>query len=79
MLRKATDADLIGKTIKSIDATSANVLKLTFSDDSTLELWAEDAVSTQYGNIPGIFVEDYVTGVECTSACTHPVSGHHRV
>lgn len=69
MLRKATTADLIGKTIKNIDATSANVLKLIFSDDSTLELWAEDAVSTQYGNIPGIFVEDHVYPGVCVRAC----------
>lgn len=62
MLRKIVPADLNGKTIKSCDATSANVLKLTFTDDSTLELWAEDVVNTQYGNIPGILVEDHIYG-----------------
>lgn len=65
MLRKPIDADLNGKTIKSFDATSANVLKLAFTDGTTLELWAEDAVSTQYGNIPGIFVEDNIYTSQC--------------
>jgi hypothetical protein len=56
-MRKVEASDLVGKTIKSIDNQSVNVLKLTFSDDTTLELWAEDAVHTQFGNIPGIFAE----------------------
>lgn len=53
-MRKVTKQDLVGKTIKSIDNKCVNVLKLTFTDDSKLELWAEDAVHS-YGNIPGIF------------------------
>jgi hypothetical protein len=57
-MREIKDSDLIGKTIKGIDHSSVNVLLLVFSDDSTLELWAEEAVSTQFGSIPGIFVED---------------------
>ena len=57
-MREVKDTDLVGKTIESIDNTSVNVLKLTFTDGSKLELWAEQAVSTQFGDIPGIFAED---------------------
>lgn len=48
-MRNIKDTDLVGKTIKSID---------NHSDGTNLELWAEDAVETQYGNIPGIFVQE---------------------
>lgn len=58
MMRKIKPDDLVGKTIKSIDNKSVNVLKLTFIDDTILELWVEDAVQTQFGNIGGFFVED---------------------
>jgi len=57
-MRNLEDKDLIGKTIKSYDNKSVNVLKLEFTDGTKLELWAEDAVYTPMGNIPGIFVED---------------------
>lgn len=57
-MREVKESDLVGKTIQSIDNTSVNVLKLTFTDGSKLELWAEQAVSTQFGDIPGIFAED---------------------
>lgn len=57
-MREVKETDLVGKTIQSIDNTSVNVLKLTFTDGSKLELWAEQAVSTQFGDIPGIFAED---------------------
>jgi len=57
-MRKLEDKDLVGKTIKAIDNSSVNVVRLTFTDDTSLELWAEDAVHTQFGNIPGIFVEE---------------------
>ena len=53
-MRKIEEKDLVGKTIKSIDTTSINVLKLTFADGTKLELWAEDEIHTQYGNIPCI-------------------------
>jgi hypothetical protein len=58
MLRNIKDSDLIGKTIKSIDNTSVNVLKLTFTDDSTAVLWVEDIVLTPWGNVAGILIED---------------------
>jgi hypothetical protein len=57
-MREVKESDLVGKTIKSIDNGSVNVLKLEFTDGSKLELWAEQAVSTQFGDIPGIFAED---------------------
>jgi hypothetical protein len=57
-MRKIEEKDLVGKTIKAINNQSVNVLKLEFTDGTSLELWAEDSVYTQYGNIPGIFAED---------------------
>lgn len=57
MLRNIHESDLIGKTIKSVDASVVNVVKLTFTDNSVLEVWAEDVVSTSFGNIPGILIE----------------------
>ena len=55
-MRKIEATDLVGKTIKRIDNQAVNVLTLTFTDETTVELTAEDAVHTQYGSIPGIFV-----------------------
>jgi hypothetical protein len=57
-MRNIEDKDMVGKTVKSIDNSSVNVLKLTFTDGTSLELWAEDAIQTRFGNIPGIFVEE---------------------
>ncbi len=59
MLRDIQESDLVGKTIKSIDNTSVNVLKLTFADDTVAELWVEEVISTNYGNIAGILIEDH--------------------
>lgn len=56
--RKAKKSDFFGKTIVSINANACNVLRLDFSDGSEVELWAEDAVHTVAGSIPGIFVDD---------------------
>jgi hypothetical protein len=58
MLREIKETDLIGKTIKSIDTSSVNVLKLTFTDDTTAVLWVENVITTSFGNIPGILIED---------------------
>jgi hypothetical protein len=57
-MRKIQDTDIVGKTVQSIENNAVNVLRLTFTDGTTVELWAEDAVHTQFGNIPGIFVDD---------------------
>jgi len=57
-LRKVKRSDLVGKTVKSFNHSGVNVLKLTFTDGTKLELWADDAVSSQYGSIPGIFVDE---------------------
>ena len=58
MYRNIKDSDLVGKTVQSIDNKSVNVLKLTFTDGTELELWAEDVVHTDFGDIPGFLVED---------------------
>jgi hypothetical protein len=57
MIRNVENNDLVGKTIVSIDASATNVLKLNFSDGTSIELVAEIAVSTPFGQIPGIFVD----------------------
>jgi hypothetical protein len=46
--------EIVGKTIASIDAHCVNVWTVHFTDGTKLELEADDAVHTQYGNIPGI-------------------------
>jgi len=57
-MRKIQDADVVGKTVKSVENESVNVITLTFTDGTSLELWAEQAVYTPMGSIPGIFVDD---------------------
>ena len=57
-MRSIVATDLVGKTIKSIDNQAVNVLRLNFDDGTSLELWAETAVYTPVGDIPGIFAED---------------------
>lgn len=56
-MRKVINSDLAGKTIKSVDASCTNVLTLSFTDGTELKLWAEVAVHTRAGVIPGIFVD----------------------
>ncbi len=57
MMREIKETDLVGKTIQSINNDCVNVLKLTFTDGTELELWAETAVRTFAGEIPGIYVD----------------------
>jgi hypothetical protein len=58
MMRPIRSTDIVGKTVSSINNDAVNVLKLTFTDGTELELWTEEAVSGQYGSIAGIFVDD---------------------
>ena len=57
-MRKIEENDLIGKTIKSVDARCANVTKLVFDDGTSLQLWVEPVIITQYGQIHGICISD---------------------
>jgi hypothetical protein len=57
-LREIKKSDLAGKTIKDIYHESVNMLIINFTDETTLELCAENAVTTDFGSIPGIFVEE---------------------
>lgn len=50
--------DLDGKTIASTDTSAVNVVKITFADGTFLDIWAEQAIHTTAGSIPGFFVED---------------------
>lgn len=58
MLRTVRPDDLVSKTIKQADCSSINVVKIIFTDGTSLELWAESAVNTSFGSAPGIFVDD---------------------
>jgi len=64
--RKIRQEDLQGKTIAigGVDSSCCNVVKLTFTDGSKFELWAEDSLYTPAGYIPGIFVDDPDVGEE---------------
>lgn len=57
-LRKINNGDLIGKTIKSIDNSAVNVLELSFTDGSKLQLWAEAVMTISAGTVYGILVEE---------------------
>mgnify|MGYP001575326429 CR=1 FL=1 len=57
-MRKIQDADVVGKTVKAVENSSVNVLRLIFTDGTSVELWAEAAVHTSFGSIPGIFVDE---------------------
>jgi len=54
--RKAIFDAFVGKTIKSVEADSVNVWTFHFTDGSQQQLEAEQAVSTRYGCIAGIFM-----------------------
>ena len=49
MLREIVDSDLVGKTIKSIDTSTANVLVIKFNNDTKIELWTEQVIPGVYG------------------------------
>ena len=57
-MREIKETDLVGKTIKSVNSNSINCLKLSFDDDTVIELWTEPAVYTANGLIWGLFIED---------------------
>lgn len=59
MLRKLKEDDLLGKPgVNRVECDAINSLRIFFTDNSFIELWAEDAVHTPAGYIPGIFIED---------------------
>lgn len=45
------------KTIINVDCSAANVWIFTFSDNTSISIWAEDCIQTPAGNIAGIFLE----------------------
>ena len=58
VLRGVKESDFVGKTIKSIEHAAVNYIVFTFTDDTTVEMWADGSICTQYGIIPGLFVEE---------------------
>jgi len=57
-MRQIEENDLVNKTIKSIDNSRVNVLRLNFSDGSFADLIADGAVVVYDHVIPGIFIDD---------------------
>lgn len=53
-MRAIKRSDLEGKTIKAVDCGAENVLHLTFTDGSTLEIWSEVGSLL----LPFMYVED---------------------
>lgn len=53
-MRKATEKDFEGKTIESVNLTAVNMWSITFTDGTTIDIWAE------LGNnqIPNLLVSD---------------------
>lgn len=58
-MRPVRESDFVGKRIKSADVTAVNHIVLYCDDDTSIELWAETAISTGYGDISGIFIYDH--------------------
>jgi hypothetical protein len=52
--QEAVNKTFQGKTIKSVEASAVNAWTFFFTDGTSVKLWAEDAVYTPYGNIPGL-------------------------
>jgi hypothetical protein len=50
--------DLIGKTIREANTDAVNVVRLVFTDGTSLEIETDVAVSTPHGNIHGFFVSE---------------------
>lgn len=48
-----------GKTVKFLDCeTSVNSWFLHFTDGTAVEIFAEQAIRTPFGNIPGLFIQE---------------------
>ena len=59
----AINTAFTGKTIKNIVADTCNVWTFHFTDGTQQQIEAEQAVSTPYGSIAGIFMsQELVTG-----------------
>lgn len=54
---------LSGKTIASVSVPGINTWTLHFTDGSPVKLWAEVAISTPCGSIPGIFLDEEMGGL----------------
>jgi hypothetical protein len=54
---KNVNESFYNKTIVSVDCSSANTWKFDFSDGTSVSIWAEDAILTPCGYIPGIFLD----------------------
>jgi hypothetical protein len=56
-MRNPENKDFVKKTIEDVDI-AVNAIKIKFSDGTEITLCAEQAIYTNCGNIPGIFIDD---------------------
>lgn len=56
-MRTPETNDFVNKTIENVDIV-LNAIKIKFTDGTEVSLCAEQAIYTDFGTIPGIFVED---------------------
>lgn len=56
-MRTPETNDFVNKTIENVDIV-LNAIKIKFTDGTEVSLCAEQAIYTNFGTIPGIFVED---------------------
>lgn len=54
MLHLNPKEQLVGKTIESIDSSCVNVWVVKFTDGTSYEIHAEQAINTGSGQIPGM-------------------------
>ncbi|KKM65526.1 hypothetical protein LCGC14_1490450 [marine sediment metagenome] len=60
-MRQLEEKDLKDKTIVSADCVNVNRTELTFSDGTTLSIWAEPAIQVPgTGTISGFFVKEII-------------------
>tara|TARA_B110000503_G_C6959042_1_gene334225 strand:+ start:291 stop:461 length:171 start_codon:yes stop_codon:yes gene_type:complete len=56
-MRYPKNKDFVKKTIQNVDI-ALNAIKIKFSDGTEITLCAEQAIYTNAGNIPGIFIDE---------------------
>ena len=56
--RKRINDTFVGKTISAIEAECINTWNFKFTDGTSQKMWAETAINTPYGGIPGILFPD---------------------
>lgn len=76
-MRKVNKSDFEGKTVQNIDARAANVIKFTFTDGATLEIWAETFSSLGIP-IMGVYYDTRIPDIDIVVAGKYVVSGNAK-